>query len=279
MRLLELVETSRQVTATRSRLEKVGHLAAVLRRCPPSLASIATSYLAGDSAQGRLGVGYALLRELRGGSGAPAPAPQPTLDLADVDRVFAEVKATAGAGAAARRAALLRDLLARATADEQSFVIGLVAGELRQGALEGVVSDAVARAFAVPAADVRRAAMLAGGLPPVAEALAREGAAGLGIFALRLFQPIQPMLADSADDVPDALARLGEAAFEYKLDGARVQVHKDGDRVEVYSRQLNRVTVAVPEIVEATARLPARRLILDGEAIALGSGGARCRSR
>jgi len=139
---------------------------------------------------------------------------------------------------------------------------------VRHGALEGVLVEALARAFSVGPEAVRRAVMLAGGLAPVAAALATDGPPGLGQFALRLFQPVQPMLADTAADVEAALARLGEAAFEYKLDGARVQVHKDGDRVEVYSRQLNRVTPAVPEVVAAVAAMPARRLILDGEAVA-----------
>ncbi|MES1204658.1 MAG: ATP-dependent DNA ligase, partial [Pseudomonadota bacterium] len=271
MRLAELVETSRRVAATRSRLEKVAQLATVIARLPPSLVATGTSYLAGELPQGRLGVGYAVLRALQSsGSAAVTPA---QLDIDEVDRTFTDIKAQAGAGAALRRTNLLGGLLARATADEQAFLLRLVTGELRQGALEGIVIEAVARAFAVPPADVRRATMLAGGLPPVAEALARQGAAGLTGFALELFQPIQPMLADTADDVGDALERLGEAAFEYKLDGARVQVHKDGARVEVYSRALNRVTAAVPEIVERVAALPARRLILDGEAIVLSAGG------
>jgi DNA ligase-1 len=269
MRLAELVETSRRVTATRSRLEKVAHLADLIRRLPPPLVAIGVAYLAGELPQGRLGVGYAQVRELRGG----AVATEPTLELADVDRAFAALKNEAGGGSAERRAALLRGLLARATAGEQELLVRLLIGELRQGALQAVVGDAVARAFDAPGDAVRRAAMLAGGLPMVAAALAKSGAAGLTRFQLQLFHPLQPMLADSAADPEAALDRLGQAAFEYKLDGARVQVHKDGERVEVYSRQLNRVTAAVPEIVECVAALPARRLVLDGEAIALGRDG------
>jgi len=271
MLLRELVDTSAAVGATRSRLEKIDRLASLIRRLPAPLVSAGVSYLSGELPQGRLGVGYAALHDLRH-AGAP-PAAEATLALHEIDSVLSEIKAARGAGAAGRRAALLGGLLARATEPEQHFLARLIIGELRQGALEGVVIDAVARAFAVPAADVRRATMLAGSLPAVAEALAREGAAALARFDLQLFQPIQPMLADTADDVAGAWQRLGPAAFDYKLDGARVQVHKDGDRVEVYSRLLNRVTPAVPEIVELVARLPAQRLILDGEAIALSTAG------
>lgn len=270
MLLARLVEASRQVGATRSRLEKVDLLATVIRDLRSSLVSIGVSYLAGDLPQGRLGVGFAVLRELHGGGAAPAAAVTPSLQIAEVHATFSAIKSEGGGGSASRRAALLRQLLARASGDEQNFLFRLIVGELRQGALEGIVIDAVARAFGIAAARVRRATMLAGALPAVAEALAREGEAGLSGFDLTLFQPVQPMLADSAEDVGEALERLGaRSSFEYKLDGARVQVHKDGDHVEIYSRQLNRVTAAVPEIVELVAALPARRLILDGEAIAL----------
>ncbi len=266
MLLFELAETSRAVAGTQSRLEKVARLAALFQRLPPPLVAVGVSYLAGELPQGRLGVGYAVLRDLRGG---PAAA-EPSLDLGEVDRVFSAIKSEAGAGSAQRRATLLRGLLARATEVEQDLLVRLVIGELRQGALEGVVIDAVARAFAVPAAEVRRAVMLGGAVAPVAAALAEAGPAGLARFELRLFHPVQPMLADTAPDVESALDWLaGEAAFEFKLDGARVQIHKDGDRVEVYSRALNPVTPAVPEIVERVQALPARRLVIDGETMAL----------
>ena len=277
MRLRDLVDTSDAVGATRSRLEKIDRLAQLIRTLPPPLVFAGVSYLSGDLPQGRLGVGYAALHDLRR-AGTP-PAPEATLALEEVDGIFSEIKAAWGPGAAARRAALLGGLLARATEAEQHFLARLIIGELRQGALEGVVIDGVARAFGVPAADVRRATMLAGSLPAVAAALAdqRDSGAGraaaLARFDLKLFQPVQPMLADTADDVAGAWTRLGAAAFDFKLDGARVQVHKDGARVEVYSRLLNRVTPAVPEIVELVSRLPAQRLILDGEAIALSEAG------
>jgi DNA ligase-1 len=168
----------------------------------------------------------------------------------------------------------LRDLLARATAAEQDFLGRLLFGELRQGAQEGVMLDAVARAAGTPATALRRAHMLAGDLPAVADAALARGAAGLADFGVRLFRPLQPMLAQSADDVADALARLGTAAFEYKLDGARIQVHRAGDEVRVYTRRLNDVTVSVPEIVEAARALPVDEVVLDGEAIALRKNGS-----
>jgi DNA ligase 1 len=265
MLLHELCATSRAVGATASRLEKVARLADLVSRLPPPLVPVGVSYLTGELPQGKLGVGYALLRDLRGGAAAETP----TLDLHEVDRTFSAIKSEAGGGSAQRRAALLRGLMERATADEQELLARLVVGEIRQGAQEGVVIEALARAFAAPAPAVRKAVMLAGAAAPVAAALAEAGPPGLARFELQLFAPVQPMLADTAADVEAALERLGEAGFEYKLDGARVQIHKDGDRVEVYSRALNRVTPAVPEIVERVRALPARRLVIDGETIAL----------
>ena len=182
------------------------------------------------------------------------PADAPRLELREVDALFDRIAAVSGAGSAAARAQLLRELMGAATADEQDFLFRLLFGELRQGALEGVLTDAVARASGIPAARIRRAAMLAGDLAPVARAALADGEAGLAPFALQPFQPVQPMLADSAADVGGALAALGEASFEYKLDGARIQVHKVDDEVRVYSRNLRDVTAAVPEIVDRRAR-------------------------
>jgi DNA ligase-1 len=265
MRLAELVETSRRVGETRSRLEKVALLADVIQRLPADLVTVGVAYLSGELPQGKVGVGYARLRELWDMPGAA----EPSLDLPEVHRALDDVKAIAGAGSNERRMRRLGELLSRATVAERDFLLRLLIGELRQGALADVVLGAVAKAFSVEPAALRRAVMLAGTLPAVASALAEAGPAGLGRFDLQLFSPIQPMLADSAPDVDSAMAWLTEPSFEYKLDGARVQVHKDGDRVEVWSRQLNRVTPAVPELVERVAALPARRLVLDGEAIAL----------
>ncbi len=180
---------------------------------------------------------------------------------------------SSGAGSASRRAETLRHLFGRATRDEQDFLLRLLFGELRQGALEGVLMDAVSKASGIPATRVRRAAMLAGDLAPVARTALVEGEDGLSRFILQPFQPLQPMLADSADDVGGALAALGEASFEYKLDGARIQVHKVGDEVKVYSRNLRDVTIAVPEVVTVARAMPARELVLDGEVIALRENG------
>ena len=184
------------------------------------------------------------------------------------------VASASGSGAAAQRRQLLGELLSRATPLEQEFLLRLLFGELRQGALEGVMLEAVAQAAALPAAEVRRAAMLAGSLADVAHAALTQGAAGLRSFSLTLFRPLLPMLAQPAEDIGDALEQLGEAALEWKLDGARVQVHKSGADVRVFTRNLNDVTSAVPEIVEAVGAVPARALILDGEAIVLRADGS-----
>jgi len=269
MRLFEVVTASRAVAGTAGRLEKIGHLSDLLSRIPPDEIAIVIAILSGEPRQGRMGIGGALLSSMRG----VPPADVPSLDLGDVDAAFDRIAAASGAGSSSSRAQLLRQLLERATADEQDFLLRLMFGELRQGALEGILMDAVARASGIPAAAVRRAAMLAGDLAPVARTALVDGAAALAQFVLRPFQPVQPMLADSAADVGDALATLGNASFEYKLDGARIQVHKAGDDVKVYSRNLRDVTIAVPEVVAAARAMPAREVVLDGEAIALREDG------
>jgi DNA ligase-1 len=190
--------------------------------------------------------------------------------LSEVAEALAAICRAKGPGALAARQAILQALLTRATEEERRFFVLLSRGELRQGAQEGVLVDAVARAAAVPAPEVRRAAMMAGSLPAVAEAALKEGSTGLSRFRLRVLDPVSPMLADSAEDLETALADLGRAGLEWKLDGARVQVHRSGDEVRVFSRSLKDVTNAVPEVVKAVRALPARTLLLDGEAIALG---------
>jgi DNA ligase-1 len=195
------------------------------------------------------------------------------LNLLDVDAQLASIAQAAGPGSAAERKQALSRLLASATPEEQNFLTRLIVGELRQGALEAVMVEAIARASDIPLADVRRATMLSGGVAPVARAALVEGAAGLERFSVTLFQPIQPMLAQPIEDITDALQQFGSAALEWKLDGVRVQVHKENDVVCVYSRSLNDITIAVPEIVEAVLEFPVRTLILDGEAIALRSDG------
>jgi ATP-dependent DNA ligase I len=272
MRLGELVAVSRSVAETSGRLDKVDRLASLLKRLTPEAIEIeiATSFLSGAPRQGRIGLGGAALHASRG----IPPAADPILNLRDVDDAFGAIQSAAGPGSSELRAGRLGDLLRRATRDEQDFLLRLIAGDLRQGALEGVLVDAVARAAGVPPAHVRRAMMMAGALGPVARVALIEGDGGLSRFLLRPFQPVQPMLADSAADVGDALTTLGEASLEYKLDGARIQVHKVEDEVRVFSRSLRDVTIAVPEVVNIVRALPARELILDGEVIALTPGGA-----
>ncbi len=266
----DLVKTSRSVSSTRSRLQKVGHLATLLRRLDPTEIDAAAAFLTGQLRQGRIGLGPAAVRAARPDSAAAAP----TLTVREVDETFRRIARASGAGSTRERSRLLTDLLRRATEDERSFLIRLILGELRQGALVGLMSEALASAAELPAAEVRRALMLAGDLPAVARAVLTEGRSGLAGFKLELFRPLQPMLAQPADDLPAALDRLGLAAFEYKLDGARVQVHKAGDDVRVFSRRLNDVTVAVPELVQIVRGLPARELLLDGEVLALRTDGS-----
>ena len=265
MHLADLVATSRRVSETRSRLEKTSALGDLLRRLAPGEIDIAVAFLSGDLRQGRIGLGGAAVRNAMPASAAA----EPSLTLLEVDGEFERISTTTGSGSTAERSRLLSGLLARATADEQSFLVRLIYGELRQGALAGLMAEALAAAAEVPAEEVRRALMLAGELPAVAKAVLTEGRPGLARFHLQLFRPLQPMLAQPAEDVSDALERLGEAALELKLDGARVQVHKAGDEVRVYSRRGNEVTQAVPELVETVQALPARELLLDGEVIAL----------
>ncbi len=270
MLLADLVRVSAAVGATRSRLEKVALLASALRTLAAEERRVGVSWLTGELPQGRIGIGWA---GTRAALAASPPAPAPSLSLAEVDLAFSRIASARGGGSAGERARLLGGILAAATEAERDFLVRLLGGELRQGALEGVLVDAVARAAEVPASEVRRAAMMAGALPPVAEAALAEGAAGLARFRLRLLEAVSPMLAETAADVEEAIAELGEAALEWKLDGARVQVHRQDDEVRVFTRSLRDVTPAVPELVEAVRALPARRLVLDGEAIALRADG------
>ncbi|MDX6597518.1 MAG: ligase 1 [Gaiellales bacterium] len=263
MLLADLVATSAAVAATRSRLAKIAALADCLRRAGPGEVAIVVGYLSGELRQRRTGVGWAALRDL------PAPAGAPALEVSEVDRAFATIEAAGGAGSARVRRDALAALFARATAEEQRFLAMLAGGELRQGALAGIVTDAVAAAAGIDAAAVRRAAMLAGDLPAVAEAALTSGATGLDAFHLQVGRPVQPMLAKTAPSLEAALETTGRAAVEWKLDGVRIQVHRDGDDVAVFTRTLDPVTERMPEIVEAVRALPLRTVILDGEAIAL----------
>ncbi len=267
MLLADLARTSRDVAAAPARLRKVELLADALRRAGAAEVATAVSYLSGELRQRRTGVGWAALRD------APGPAGNPSLTVAEVDAAFDRVASLSGAGSANERRRLVSELFARATDDEQRFLRGLVSGELRQGALEGVMVEAVARAAGVPAADVRRAVMLRGALPPVAEAALRGGVEGLAPFRLEVGRPLQPMLARSAADVDEALERTGAAAVEWKIDGVRAQVHRDGEHVAVFTRTLDDITGRVPEVVEAALALPVRSVVLDTEAIALRDDG------
>jgi len=257
MLLRQLVDTSRQVAATSGRLAKTNLLATLLKQARPEDIPIAIAYLSGTVLQPKLGVGWAGLQAAK-----VQAAETPSVEITDVDRTLALVASAAGKGSAGKKTQLLSELFARATAEEQEFLFRLLTGELRQGALEGLMVEAVAKALDLPAGDVRRAAMIAGDLGAVATG-------DLASFTVQLFRPIRPMLAQTATDVQEALAKLGSAAFEYKLDGARIQVHRKGDEVKVFSRLLNEVTAAVPEVVEVVKGLKLNEVILDGEAIAL----------
>jgi ATP-dependent DNA ligase I len=267
--LEEIAETSAAVAASSARLAKVERLAACLRRLDPGEVHPAVAYLSGELRQRQIGVGWAALREL------PPPAAAPSLTVAEVDAGFERIGRLAGPGSQAERRRVLAGLLGRATGDEQRFLVRLLSGELRQGALEGVMVEAAARAAGVPGVEVRRALMLRGALGPVAEAALSGGVAGLRGFRLQVGRALQPMLAQTATSVDAALARVGaaggeaEAAVEWKLDGGRVQVHRDGAEVGVFTRSLDDITARVPEVVEAALALPVGSVVLDGEVIAL----------
>ena len=266
--LANLVGTSRRVGAASARRTKVRELAAFLEALPSDEIETAVHYLSGEMPQGRIGIAYGALRA----AAATGAANQDLLSITDVDRAVAAIEGMRGPGSAVRRGTALHALFSRATPAEQEFLLRLIAGELRQGALVGVMLEAIAAAAAVPPAEVRRAAMYSKNLGAVARAAIEEGAASLARFQLQLFVPAAPMLAQTAADVAEALRALGgEAAFEWKMDGARIQVHKLSDEVRVYTRALNEVTGAVPEIVEAVRTFAAPTLVLDGEAIAFDS--------
>lgn len=271
--LAELVGTSSRVGGTGSRLAKVREIARLLGELSPDEIPIAVSYLAGELPQGRIGIGHAALHEALQSAGHPPE--QPRLTLGQTDRQIADLAAIEGGGAAARRQAALGALFSQATSEERGFLLRLIGGELRQGALGGVMLDAIVAATGIPAALIRRAAMYSRGLGALALAALTEGAAGLARFQLELFSPVAPMLAQTAADVEAALKDLGggEIALEWKLDGARVQAHKSDREVRLYTRTLNEVTQALPEIAEAVRALPARQLVLDGEAIAYDASG------
>ena len=269
MKLEKLAEVSAGVAATSGRLEKIARLAALLSELPADEIAIAIGFLTGWPRQGKIGVGWSSVATAR----ETEPATTSTLELHDIDLIFDQLQSTKGKNSSAKRAQLLAELFSRATQREQQFLSGLLVGEVRQGALEGVLTEAVAKAASIATDNVRRAAMMAGDLGVVAEAALRDGEAGLDQYDLQIFRPVQPMLADSAPTVADALASGNTVAVEWKLDGARIQVHRRDERVHVYTRGLLDVTDAVPEVVDAVRALPSRELILDGEVIALNPDG------
>jgi DNA ligase-1 len=265
----EVVAASAAVGATRSRTAKAAALAALLRAAAPAEVEAVTAWLAGEARQGRVGAGWRTLS----GIDAP-PAAEPTLAVERVDTTLDALAATAGTGSAKRRAELLRSLFAAATSDEQRFLTMLLGGELRHGALEGVMLEAVAAAADVPAAVVRRAFMLSGRLPETARLALDGGAAALKAVTLQVGRPVRPMLASPGDSLDAALAALGaDVTVEYKLDGARIQVHRDGDEVGVWTRTLREITAGVPELVAQVRALPGHAFVLDGETLALDDDG------
>ena len=266
--LAEVVAASEAVAATSARSAKVAALAALLRRLEGDEIPLVVGFLAGAPRQGRVGVGYATVYGVEA-----SPAVEPTLSVADLDEAIARIEGTTGAGSAGVRRAVLTDLLARATAAEGDFVRRLLTGELRQGALAGVMADAVAAAADVRAVAVRRALMLSGDLPRAAEIAFADREDGLARVGLELFRPVLPMLASTAETVEDAVRGFERASVEWKLDGIRIQVHRRGDEVRIYTRNLNDVTAALPGIAEAARALPLRSAVLDGEAIWMGADG------
>jgi DNA ligase-1 len=264
MQLYDIVTTSRRVRGTRGRSEKIRYLAACLRQAEPAEIEMAVALLSGETRQGRIGLGPATLHAAL----PPHSAPKPELTLAEVDAALGGIAQTSGVGSATERARLIGELFARATKDEQDFLLRAALGELRQGAVEGLMIEAVAQASELAIGEVRRSLMVSGDLRAVATVALTDGQQGLAGLSVQLFHPLKPMLAQTAEDAGEALQQLGMAAFEYKLDGARIQAHREGGDVRIFTRYLNDVTPAVPEIVEAVRGLAVRSVILDGEALA-----------
>jgi ATP-dependent DNA ligase I len=268
--LAEIALVSAAVRAASARLAKIDLLAGALREAGPLEVPIAVGYLSGELPQRQIGVGWAALRD------GFTPAATPELTLPEVDAAFSAIGAVAGKGSAAARRALVGELFGRATRTEQQFLAGLLSGELRQGALEGVMTDAVARAASVPPADVRRAMMLRGSLGTVAAAALAGGREALRAFGLEVGRPVRPMLASSATSITEALAKIGAdqpAAVEWKLDGIRIQAHLGDGEVRLFTRTLDDITGRLPEVVAALAALPVATAVLDGELIALREDG------
>ncbi|MFY9587614.1 MAG: ATP-dependent DNA ligase, partial [Actinomycetota bacterium] len=230
MLLAELVEIARAVAETSSRNAKVSFMAGLLQRAEPGQIEAAVGYLAGEPRQGRIGVGWATAYRQD-----VAPAAVPSLTIAELDDAMTRILATTGPGSVGSRGEILASIFSRATTDEADYIRRLFTGEMRQGALDGVVTEAVARAAEVPAAAVRRAVMLTGDLGRSAVVALTAGLEGLGAIGLELLRPLQPMLASIAKDVTEALAATGPASVEWKLDGIRIQAHRAGGEVRLYA--------------------------------------------
>ncbi|MEU5216758.1 ATP-dependent DNA ligase [Streptomyces sp. NPDC020807] len=273
MLLARVAEVSREVAATSARSRKTGLLAELFAEAEPEESPLVIAYLSGRLPQGRIGVGWSVLKNV-----VPPAVPSaeaPGLTLADVDTALSGLAAVSGAGSRAERDRRIRELFTAATRDEQELLVRLLSGEVRQGALDAVALEAVAKAAAVPATELRRAVMLEGSLPPVAQAVLARGAAALEAFTLRVGGPVQPMLAHTAASVTEAIEALGPCVVEEKLDGIRIQVHRLGDEIRVYTRSLDDITDRLPEVVATARAVPADGFILDGEVIALDPGTGR----
>ena len=266
--LADIVAASRRLADTSSRSGKVAILSALLARLDAGEIASAVGFLAGVPRQGRVGVGYRTIYGIE-----RAPAPEPSLTIDDLDRAVAAVQATTGRGSAAKRKEVLGELLGRTTEPEADFVKRLFTGELRQGALAGLMTDAIAKAAGVPGDLVRRALMLSGDLPRTAEIAITAGEEGLRAVGFEIFRPILPMLASTAPGVPEAVGDFGRSSVEWKLDGIRIQVHRRDQEIRIYTRNLNDITDALPGIVSAARVLPVREAVLDGEALWMGERG------
>ncbi len=268
MRLADLVAVTDAVAATRARKEKILLLADLLRTADPAEVGVVLALVAGQPRQGRIGIGWATV-----GAVAPPPAREASLTVAELDDLMSTIASTQGEGSQTDRELLLHDFLGRSTDAEADFVRRLLIGELRQGANAGIAVEALARASELPATVVRRALMLSGELGHTAEIAFTEGRAGLEAVRLEVMRPIQPMLASTSKSVADAVEELGRVAVEWKLDGVRIQVHRRGDEVRIWTRNLNEITEGLPAVVDAVRVLPAHQVVLDGEVLGLGEDG------
>jgi DNA ligase-1 len=266
--LADVVSTSTEVATTASRSRKVALLAELLSKLDPAEVPICVGFLSGAPRQGRVGVGYATIYGIQ-----REPAATPSLTVAEVDHVISEIERTTGSGSSTKRGRLLSELFGRATAPETDFLRRLLTGELRQGALAGLMADAVARAAGVPGEIARRALMLSGDLTQMAEVALAGGEAGLREVGFEMFRPVLPMLASTSASVSEAVSEFELSSVEWKLDGIRIQIHRRADEVRIYTRNLNDITAALPGVVAAVLALPVRQAVLDGEALWMGEDG------